>query len=204
MSDRIPEKEHSAEFSPLFKLSLGLLLVSLALTFNHGFAWSWLGDLGWLSVPLGIILAASVFYVPVVLVSHHCLRLASFYQLMAQLHQMTRHLAWWQIVVLSVLAGVGEELLFRGFIQSGLSGLVGGYTAIVLTSLIFGLLHAMTLYYFVFAFLLSLMFGALLAASQSMLLLVTLHAVYDVIALGMIVKYPEYLGLTVENDDGPD
>jgi len=185
----------SSGFSSLFKLSLGLALISLALTFNHSYGWSWKGNLGWWALPLGIVLAAVLFWLPVVLVSHKWLRLPSFYSLVEQLHALTRDFSWSQILVLSALAGIGEELVFRGFVQSWLTNIVGVYTAIALSSLIFALLHAMTRYYFFFTLVASLVFGILFHLSQSMLLLVTVHAVYDVVALGIIAKYPHLLGL---------
>jgi len=199
------------EFAQLLKLSVGLLLISFVLTYKHNYSWSWLGNLGFLSIPLGVVIAIAIFYVPVVLISHRLLRLNAFYNLMQDLHFMTRDLSWFQIIVLSVLAGVGEELLFRGFAQSWLLGAIGVYTAIVLTSFVFGMLHAMTLYYFLFAFTLSLGFGVVFQASESMLLVVTIHAVYDVIALGVIAKYPQYVGVaprytneeTENNDQQP-
>ncbi len=179
--------------------SLTLVAVSVALTFNHSYHWSLLGNVGWWSLGLGVALAIIVFLVPVWLISHRLLALPSFYQLMSQLHLMVKELTWPQILVISILAGIGEELLFRGLLQSWLAQVIGVYSAIVLSSIIFGLLHAMTRYYFTFTFLLSLCFAWLFHATQSMLLLITLHAVYDIIALAVIAKYPHYLGITSEN-----
>ncbi len=187
--------QDQVQFSQLLWLSIGLLLLSVALTYDHDYTWSWIGSIGFLSVPLGAVGAVVLFYVPVVLISHRLLRLQEFYSLMEQLHGMTCNLTWPQIIILSALAGLGEELLFRGFAQSWLLNTIGVHTAIVITSLIFGLLHAMTLYYFLFAFALSLGFGVVFHASESMLLVVTIHAVYDVIALGVIAKYPQWVGV---------
>ncbi len=182
-------------FSKLLVWSLGLVFVSLVITFFGNQAWTWFGRLsGWV-FPISILIAVLLFWLPVVLVSHRWLRLSSFYALMSHLHDLTRSLTWPQIFMLSCLAGLGEELLFRGFLQSWLSVAIGVYTAIILSSLIFALLHAMTLYYFAITFLLSLVFAVLFQTSQSMLLVVLIHAVYDVIALGVIAKYPHLVGL---------
>ncbi|CAM9829399.1 unnamed protein product [Pylaiella littoralis] len=45
-------------------------------------------------------------------------------------------------LVLAANAGFFEELLFRGVIQQGLSGVIGGVPALVITSLLFGLAHS--------------------------------------------------------------
>ena len=182
-------------FSHLFKLSLVLLLISVLLTMNHSYSWSWLGSLGFWSIPLATVLAAVLFYFPLVFVAHKLLGLQSLYEVVGQLHELTRELTWLQILTLSLLAGFGEELLFRGFAQSWMASAIGPMFAIVFTSIIFALLHAMSLFYFLLALAFSIVFGLLLHITQSMSLVVTLHAVYDVIALGVIAKYPEMLGV---------
>ncbi len=190
-------------FSHLLLFSLGLLVISVLLTVWSSFAWSWSGvwfESLWLAMGAGAVVAVGIFVGAVFLLSHRWLRLESFYQLTAQLHQLTRHLSWPQIVLLSLLAGVGEELLFRGALQSWLSDVIGVYTAIVLASLIFALLHALTLYYFLFTFVLSIAFGLIFHYSQSMVLLMSIHGFYDILALGVIAKCPHWLGLNVADD----
>lgn len=191
-------------FSQLFKLSIILVLVALLLTYDHDYSWSWFGVLGGYAIPLAMLMAFFAFYIPVVLISHCWLKLASFYQLMHQLHELAKELSWSQIVILSACAGLGEELLFRGFAQSWLSLHIGVSMAILVSSLIFALLHALTLYYFLFAFLISIIFGILLNLSQSMLLIVLFHAIYDVIALGVIAKRPDLIGLKPISDCNAD
>jgi membrane protease YdiL (CAAX protease family) len=45
-------------------------------------------------------------------------------------------------VALAVTAGVGEELAYRGYVISVLAGLLGPVGAAVLSSVVFGVLHA--------------------------------------------------------------
>lgn len=187
-------------FPQLLLFSLGLLAISIALTYGHGYSWSWWGNTGQASILIGVVVAIVMFVLPIWLITHRWLRLQSFYDLITYLHQMTSGLSWGQIIVISLCAGLGEELLFRGALQSWLHDLIGVYSAVVMSSLIFAILHAMTLYYFVITFLISLCFGILFYFSQSMLLVVTIHAVYDVIALGIIAKYPHWLGITQFQD----
>jgi membrane protease YdiL (CAAX protease family) len=46
------------------------------------------------------------------------------------------------IVVLGAMAGTGEELFFRGFMQTRLRQRLGPWPAIAITSLVFGITHA--------------------------------------------------------------
>jgi membrane protease YdiL (CAAX protease family) len=62
------------------------------------------------------------------------------------------HWKLWQLALVAVLAGVGEELLFRGLFQLGLATVVDLWLAILLTSLLFGLAHAITPTYFFITF----------------------------------------------------
>ena len=55
------------------------------------------------------------------------------------------------LALISLLAGLGEELLFRGLIQDGLVGWLGPWPALVLTSVLFGLMHPITPGYAVLA-----------------------------------------------------
>ena len=60
-----------------------------------------------------------------------------------------------ELALISLIAGVGEELLFRGLVQDGLTTWIGGTTGICLgvaaSSLVFGLAHALTRTYAVLA-----------------------------------------------------
>lgn len=83
----------------------------------------------------------------------------------------------------ALMAGIGEELLFRGVIQAGLSGLVGPFTALVLASLLFGLAHALSAAYFVLTCLMGLYLGWLYMATGNLLVPITVHFLYDWIVL---------------------
>lgn len=95
--------------------------------------------------------------------------------------QHMSHLKLWQLAVIATLAGVGEELFFRGLIQLGLSdGLgVSVWIAIFVASLIFGLAHAVTKTYFILAFIISLYLGFLFYHTGNLLVPVAIHALYD-------------------------
>lgn len=86
-------------------------------------------------------------------------------------------------VSLGVAAGLGEELLFRGVLQYELLGRIGRFGSLGVSSVIFGLLHAVTPMYAFLATLASLYFGWLYLDTQNLLVPIVTHAVYDIGAL---------------------
>jgi uncharacterized protein len=94
----------------------------------------------------------------------------------------------WQLAVVSALAGIGEEFLFRGVMQPLLSELLGIVTSIAITSVIFGLLHAVTKTYAVLAFVVSVYLGWLTIATDHLLPPILAHAAYDFFALVYLTR----------------
>ncbi len=87
------------------------------------------------------------------------------------------------VFLVSLLAGVGEELLFRGVIQGGLEGLIGAWPALILASVIFGALHALTRAYFIIATLMGLYLGWIYMETGNLLIPILIHFLYDWIVL---------------------
>lgn len=87
------------------------------------------------------------------------------------------------IALVAALAGLGEELLFRGVLQAGLSEWLGPASGLLLASLLFGLAHCITPAYLVLATLMGLYMGLLYQWSGNLLLPVLVHALYDWIAI---------------------
>ena len=77
------------------------------------------------------------------------------------------------LALISMLAGVGEELLFRGLIQAALADWIGGeqgiWIALCLASIVFGVCHWITRTYAVLATLVGLYLGALFLWTGSLL-----------------------------------
>ncbi|MCI0335770.1 MAG: CPBP family intramembrane metalloprotease [Planctomycetes bacterium] len=88
-----------------------------------------------------------------------------------------------QLAMVAVLAGVGEELLFRGVLQT----LIGRWTTpivgLAITSLLFGLAHAMSKVYFALATLIGLCFGWMTWYYNDLVGPMVAHGVYDFVAL---------------------
>ena len=90
----------------------------------------------------------------------------------------------WQIVLLALAAGFGEETLFRGFFQPWMELHLTPFSALLVTALVFGLLHAMTLTYFLLTFVLALYFGWLMdVTADNLFVPMFAHALYDAVAL---------------------
>jgi len=100
-----------------------------------------------------------------------------------------RRWTWLQFAAVSAAAGLGEELLFRGVIFVALARPLGVPLALVISSLLFGALHAFTRAYVVYATLMGLYLGALLMATGNLLVPILAHAVYDFIALAYFVRW---------------
>jgi membrane protease YdiL (CAAX protease family) len=98
-----------------------------------------------------------------------------------------RGASWWDMLLIALLAGVGEELFFRGLLQPGLAGSIGAWTALILTSALFGVLHWVTPPYAALAGLVGLYLGAFMAVSGNLLVPILVHALYDFFALRYLV-----------------
>jgi len=98
-----------------------------------------------------------------------------------------------ELVLISVCAGVGEELLFRGWLMYWLAS--GSATppadpstmemgiAMVGSAIAFGLVHPITKLYIFLAALMGLYFGALVLLTGNLLVPIAAHAAYDAVQL---------------------
>jgi membrane protease YdiL (CAAX protease family) len=87
------------------------------------------------------------------------------------------------LLVVAMAAGLGEELLFRGVIQGGISQWAGASVGLVISSIAFGFAHALNRYYVMVTLLMGLYLGMLYQASQNLVLVVLVHGLYDWIVL---------------------
>jgi uncharacterized protein len=100
----------------------------------------------------------------------------------------------WHLFTLSLCAGVGEELLFRGWLQGSLLeamkglGLSGVVIAVALASLIFGLAHPLSRIYVVVTGILGACLGISAYWSSNLLTAIVAHTVYDFILMVMFVR----------------
>jgi membrane protease YdiL (CAAX protease family) len=92
------------------------------------------------------------------------------------------------IVLLALLAGLGEEALFRGVIQAGLDRYLPAWAAVATAALLFGMGHCLTRIYAVLAALIGVYLGLLFVASGNLLVPIVAHAAYDMIALSVLLR----------------
>jgi|AZIH01.1.fsa_nt_gi membrane protease YdiL (CAAX protease family) len=99
------------------------------------------------------------------------------------------------LILLSLLAGAGEELLFRGAVQGWLMEYSSPSAAVLTASVLFGLVHYVSFTYFLVATGLGLVLGGAYVLSESLLLVMVWHAVYDMIALFCLLRFPRWFGV---------
>jgi hypothetical protein len=111
------------------------------------------------------------------------------------LHRFVCSQRWPVLIGLAVLAGIGEELLFRGVIQGWVGQHLGVVVGILAGAMVFGLAHAMSLAYFLVATALGAIFGVAYALTDSLQLVMVWHAVYDLVVIAVLRWYPQLFGL---------
>ena len=168
---------------PIVFAGEGLLLVA-------AYAWAWAAEL---PLPAGDPIAGLVWGVlAAVLLAAVNLRLLrltgnrwpgdSLRHVCRQfVRPLFEHVSAWQIVVVSLLAGLAEEMLFRGVLQP----LVGLPAA----SLIFGAVHVGGrgfVGYGLWAACIGALFGWLMVVTGGLLAPIVAHAVYDALALAYV------------------
>jgi membrane protease YdiL (CAAX protease family) len=79
------------------------------------------------------------------------------------------------LVLISLLAGIAEEILFRGVIQEKLG--------LVAASIIFGLVHFLSPAYVIVTILMGFYIGIIYQMTNSLLVPIQLHFIYDLAAL---------------------
>ncbi len=93
-----------------------------------------------------------------------------------------------ELALLALLAGVGEEALFRGVVQEALSAPLPAWTALLITSLLFGIAHWVTTTYAILAGIVGVYLGTVYLVSQNLLAPIVTHALYDFVALLVLAR----------------
>jgi membrane protease YdiL (CAAX protease family) len=187
MTNSLPSRVQLLKLAIVFQG--GLLLAALvwgkwlALPWENHFAWNQQSLLAGLiaTVPLTLFLYLSLY-----------VRWEPFLELkdllLRRMGPLFAQLSVADIVLISLLAGVSEEVFFRGAMQFACSDW-GFWPAVVATNLVFGLCHALSAVYFVMAtlagFYLSLVAGR---DEQNLVSAIVAHAAYDFLALLVIVR----------------
>ena len=92
------------------------------------------------------------------------------------------------ILLLAALAGIGEELLFRGVIQSWLAERYPLWLSVAGASLLFGVGHWLSASYAVLAAVIGAYLGMVFLVTGNLLVPIVAHAAYDVVALMVLAR----------------
>lgn len=93
-----------------------------------------------------------------------------------------------ELALVAALAGIGEELLFRGVVQPTIAHWTTPLVGLVTASLLFGLAHPLSWLYFLLAAAIGLYFGWLADAYNDVLAPAIAHGLYDFVALVWVLK----------------
>ncbi len=191
IEDELPAPQSLAKMAMVFEGGLGLIAV--------GVGWA-------LGRPLGELIDWSVTgavwgtiaALPLMVLLLVCVRspVRPFSDVTKTIDEMLvpmfRGIGLVNLALISALAGLGEELLFRGLIQQGLADWIGGpagvWIGLAAASIIFGLVHPVTPTYAVLAALMGAYLGWLWIETENLLVPIMAHAVYDFLALAYMVK----------------
>ena len=164
--------------------------------FNPLATWNWsLSDLGWTLLATLPLLAALWM-----MDRHPIGPLVQLRQLVQDVViPLFRGMKLWQLGTIALAAGVGEETLFRGLLQGGVSTLLARWAspsaavacALGLASLLFGLAHFLSKTYALLCFFMGLYLGAVWLATGNLLVPVVVHGLYDFLALVYLLRVGE-------------
>ncbi len=93
-----------------------------------------------------------------------------------------------EILLISIMAGIGEEVFFRGFLQGSLGRVVNPWIALALVSALFGLAHYVSLGYAIIAGLLGVYMGTLLLLTGNLFVAMAVHALFDFVAILLVSR----------------
>jgi len=160
----------------------GLALIALGLGWAVGIDplsnWSW----SWRAIAWGIVgtlplfaLFATVFHLPIP--AFQTIRKFLSTELAPSLALLT----WYDLILLALLTGVSEELLFRGLLEPWMSSARFPESGRVGSSLLFGLAHLVTPAYGLITFVAGLYLSWLMTwvDPPNLLVPIVTHAVYD-------------------------
>lgn len=97
---------------------------------------------------------------------------------------------WSDLLILAAIAGFSEEALFRGAVQPWLEQLTNLNMGLILSNVVFALLHAVTPLYALLALLMGIYLGLSLdyGGERNLLTPIIIHALYDFVAFLVIVR----------------
>lgn len=181
-----------------FELSLGVVAAILGWWAGR---WPWetlvsLDRAGWIEGGIVGLATALLLFAGLVIVDRN--PVGMFRELQETVRRLLvplfRHVNPLMLLVISLSAGIGEELLFRGYCQDVMARWIGppwGETmALVFASGLFGLCHWISPAYAAVATVMGLLLGGIFWATGSVVAPIIAHSLYDFLALLYLVHGP--------------
>jgi membrane protease YdiL (CAAX protease family) len=170
-----------------FEASLGLVGCVFAWWFGVGLAdrLRFSPDVAWRSglglAPMLALLAVAMWsqWPPLVRLRH---------QVQSFVHELFGGASAWELAAVSLAAGVGEELLFRGALQPLAERGLGPMWGLLAVSVLFGTVHAASAMYFLLTTAVGLYLGWLAQRYDDLVAPIVIHAAYDLAALAMLLR----------------
>src|SRR5271165_7167237 len=97
--------------------------------------------------------------------------------------------SWSDMALIALSAGVGEEMLFRGVLQSSLAAWVGARAGLVLASVLFGLLHPISIPYILVTMFIGFYLGSAFLLAGNLLTVIVTHAPYDFALMAYLLRF---------------
>jgi membrane protease YdiL (CAAX protease family) len=98
-------------------------------------------------------------------------------------NEFFRDARWWELAAISIAAGVGEEMLFRGALQPLGERWLGPTAGLIAISVLFGVVHAASALYFALATAIGVYLGWLAQRYDDLVTPIFVHTAYDWAAL---------------------
>lgn len=196
MEDAANPPAHSPAIERDWLLRVSLAVSVTTVTIAFGIAWLTGTELRPLLTPdiastlAGLQIAGPLIVLFFVLTCVRWRPIRQVYEVVTQiLGPALQSCSWWQTAAIAVGAGVSEELLFRGALQ-GWATRAHLAIGLIVPNLVFGLLHAVTWTYAIFACCIGfyLSCSLVLVPNANLWSVILAHAAYDFIAFEVIAR----------------
>jgi membrane protease YdiL (CAAX protease family) len=140
-----------------------------------------------------------MIYIPIAIILGLMIAEGEYY--LIQPGYLIYDLSLWNILKLSVVmilfVGLVEELIFRSVLQTRLEEFFGMYSGLVMTSMLFGIMHSGygTVYEMMFTGLAGVVIGYLFQKTRSLPLIALLHGIVNIFLFGLIPHLGPMFGL---------
>ena len=148
----------------------------------------------------GVALGAMTYGLTVILYRSIHSYSAPLREMIAQVRSAVERFGLTAILIIAACAAIGEEMLFRVFLQNWISEFIPLWLAVLVASILFAAMHAISWMYFAITLVLGYLIGWLFAYTESIALVVAWHFSYDFLALLVVTRYPGLLFLCTESD----